>query len=130
MSRMLEVRGVRKAFGGLAALDGLDFHVDEGEIVSIIGPNGAGKSTVFNVVTGLYALDEGDILFRDESILGVPPHLIVKLGIARTFQNVKLFPNMTILENAMVGQHCRSRGGVFGSIFRTPAVRREEEAIR
>jgi ABC-type branched-subunit amino acid transport system ATPase component len=130
MPRMLEARGVRKAFGGLAALDGLDFHVDEGEIVSIIGPNGAGKSTVFNVVTGLYELDDGDILFRDESILGVPPHLIVKLGIARTFQNVKLFPNMTILENAMVGQHCRSKGGVFGSIVRTPAVRREEEAIR
>jgi branched-chain amino acid transport system ATP-binding protein len=128
--RMLEVRGVRKAFGGLAALDGLDFHVEEGEIVSVIGPNGAGKSTVFNVITGLYVVDEGDILYREESILGVPPHLIVKLGIARTFQNVKLFPNMTILENAMVGQHCRSKGGVFGSIVRTPAVRREEAAVR
>jgi branched-chain amino acid transport system ATP-binding protein len=130
VTKMLEVHGVRKAFGGLAALDGLEFSVDEGEIVSIIGPNGAGKSTVFNVITGLYELDDGDIVYRNESILGVPPHLIVKLGIARTFQNVKLFPNMTILENAMVGQHCRSKGGVFGSIVRTPAVRREEAEIR
>jgi branched-chain amino acid transport system ATP-binding protein len=127
---LLEARQIRKSFGGLAALDGLDVHVDEGEIVSVIGPNGAGKSTLFNVITAQYAPDEGDVLFRGESILALRPHQIVKIGIARTFQNVKLFPNMTILENAMVGQHCRSKGGMFGAILRTPKIRREEEQIR
>jgi branched-chain amino acid transport system ATP-binding protein len=127
---LMEVRELHKAFGGLAALNGLDMVVREGEIVSVIGPNGAGKSTLFNVITGLYDPEGGDILFRGESIIGFLPHQIVKLGIARTFQNVKLFPNMTILENAMVGQHCRTRAGVFGSVLRTPRVRREEERIR
>jgi ABC-type branched-subunit amino acid transport system ATPase component len=127
---LLEVDGVTKRFGGLAALDGLDVRVREGEIVSVIGPNGAGKSTLFNVVTGLYDPDNGDVRFRGESIVGRPPNQIVKLGIARTFQNVHLFPNMTVLENAMVGQHCRTSAGVFGSIVRTPAVRREEQRIR
>jgi branched-chain amino acid transport system ATP-binding protein len=127
---LIEVHDLHKAFGGLAALNGLDMVVHEGEIVSVIGPNGAGKSTLFNVITGLYDPEGGDILFRGESIIGYLPHQIVKLGIARTFQNVKLFPNMTILENAMVGQHCRTRAGVFGSVLRTPRVRREEERIR
>jgi ABC-type branched-subunit amino acid transport system ATPase component len=130
VSAILEVQGLHKAFGGLAALDDLDFAVEEGEIVSIIGPNGAGKSTVFNVITGIYTPDAGDIRFHGESVVGLRPNQIVKLGIARTFQNVRLFPNMTVLENAMVGQHCRSRAGVFGSILRTPGVRREEERIR
>ena len=130
MTTVLEVVGVRKSFGGLAALDGLDFHVDEGEIVSVIGPNGAGKSTVFNVITGLYEPDEGDIVYFGESIVGLRPNQIVKVGIARTFQNVKLFANMTVLENAMVGQHCRSKAGVFGSIIRTKRVATEERAIR
>ncbi len=127
---LLQVDGVTKRFGGLAALDGLDVHVNDGEIVSVIGPNGAGKSTMFNVITGLYDPDHGDVRFRGESIVGRPPNQIVKLGIARTFQNVHLFPNMTVLENAMVGQHCRTKAGVFGSIVRTPAVRREEQRIR
>ncbi|MGZ8577990.1 MAG: ABC transporter ATP-binding protein [Actinomycetota bacterium] len=130
MTRVLEVSGVRKSFGGLAALDGLDFYVDEGEIVSVIGPNGAGKSTVFNVITGLYEPDEGDIRYFGESIVGVRPNQIVKVGIARTFQNVRLFANMTVLENAMVGQHCRSKAGVFGSILRTKRVATEEKQIR
>ena len=127
---LLDVRGVSKHFGGLYALSGLDFAVEEGEIVSIIGPNGAGKSTVFNVITGLYAPDDGDVAFRGESIVGLTPNQITRLGIARTFQTVHLFPNMTVLENAMVGQHCRSRTTVFGSVFRTPAMRREERSIR
>jgi branched-chain amino acid transport system ATP-binding protein len=127
---VLEVRGLQKHFGGLYALSGLDMDVHEGEIVSVIGPNGAGKSTMFNVVTGIYPPDDGDILYRGRSIVGLRPHQVVKLGIARTFQTVRLFPNMTILENAMVGQHCRSRGGLFGSILRTPNVRAEEERIR
>ena len=127
---VLEVRGLHKHFGGVDALSGLELEVHEGEIVSVIGPNGAGKSTLFNVVTGIYAPEEGDIRYRGRSIVGLRPHQVVKLGIARTFQSVRLFPNMTILENAMVGQHCRSRGGLFGSIVRTPAIRREEERIR
>jgi ABC-type branched-subunit amino acid transport system ATPase component len=127
---LLDVRGVSKHFGGLYALSGLDFAVEEGEIVSIIGPNGAGKSTVFNVITGLYAPDGGDVVFRGESIVGLTPNQITRLGIARTFQTVHLFPNMTVLENAMVGQHCRSRTTVFGAVFRTPSMRREERSIR
>ena len=108
---LLEIKGVRKQFGGLSALAGLDMHVNAGEILSVIGPNGAGKSTLFNVITGLYAPDDGDITFRGESIVGLRPHQVARLGIARTFQNVHLFPNMTVLENAMVGQHCRSKSG-------------------
>jgi branched-chain amino acid transport system ATP-binding protein len=127
---LLEVRGVSKHFGGLYALSGLDFTVEQGEILSIIGPNGAGKSTVFNVITGLYAPDEGDVVFRGQSLVGLTPNQITRLGIARTFQTVHLFPNMTVLENAMVGQHCRSRATVVGAIFRTPATRHEERRIR
>lgn len=130
MNPMLEVSGVSKHFGGLYALNGLDFSVNENEIVSLIGPNGAGKSTVFNVITGLYTPDGGDVAFLGESILGRLPSQVTKLGIARTFQNVKLFPNMTVLENAMVGQHCRTKAGVFGALMRSPATRREEAAIR
>jgi branched-chain amino acid transport system ATP-binding protein len=98
--------------------------------VSVIGPNGAGKSTMFNVITGLYEPDDGTIRFRGDGIVGLAPNRITKLGIARTFQTVHLFPNMTILENAMVGQHCRTRSGVLGSVLRLPATRREEEQIR
>jgi branched-chain amino acid transport system ATP-binding protein len=130
VSALLEVAGVSKHFGGLYALNGLDLHVNEHEIVSVIGPNGAGKSTVFNVITGLYTPDGGDVVFRGESILGRAPSQVTRLGIARTFQNVKLFPNMTVLENAMVGQHCRTKAGIFGALIRTPATRREEEGIR
>ena len=130
MTALLEVLGVEKRFGGLAALDGLDLHVEEGEIVSVIGPNGAGKSTLFNVVTGLYPPDAGDIRFTGRSIVGMPPHQITKLGVARTFQTVHLFPNMTVLENAMVGQHCRTRSGVLGAIVQLPSTRREERMVR
>ncbi len=130
MTTILETRGVRMAFGGLAALNGLDMEVEEGTITSVIGPNGAGKTTLFNVISGLYHPDRGEILFGGRPIHHLAPHQISKLGIARTFQTVHLFPNMTILENAMVGQHTRSRTGVFGAILRTPGVRREEERIR
>ena len=127
---LLEVVGVTKRFGGLSALNDLSFEVGEGDIVLVIGPNGAGKSTVFNVITGLYPPDEGSVRFRGQSIVGLSPNRITKAGIARTFQNVHLFPNMSVLENAMIGQHCRTKAGVFGSIVRTPRVRREEQAIR
>jgi ABC-type branched-subunit amino acid transport system ATPase component len=129
-ARLLELEGVAKHFGGLYALSGLDMHVDPGEIVSVIGPNGAGKSTMFNVVTGLYGPDDGDVRFKGDSIVGLAPNRITRLGIARTFQTVHLFPNMTVLENAMVGQHCRGRSGVLGAVLRPPGTRREEERIR
>ncbi len=129
-THLLELAGVAKSFGGLYALSGLDLYVDEGEIVSVIGPNGAGKSTMYNVVTGLYAPDDGDVRFRGDSIVGLAPNRITRLGIARTFQTVHLFPNMTVLENAMVGQHCRGRSGVLGAVLRLPGTRREEERIR
>jgi branched-chain amino acid transport system ATP-binding protein len=129
-AHLLELRRVAKHFGGLYALSGLDLHVDEGEIVSVIGPNGAGKSTMFNVVTGLYPPDDGDVRFRNETIVGLAPNRITRLGIARTFQTVHLFSNMTVLENAMVGQHCRGKAGVVGSVIRLPGTRREEERIR
>lgn len=129
-THLLELRNVAKHFGGLYALSGLDMHVDRGEIVSVIGPNGAGKSTMFNVVTGLYGPDDGDVLFEGQRIVGFAPNQITRMGIARTFQTVHLFPNMTVLENAMVGQHSRSRSGLLGAILRPPGTRREEERIR
>jgi branched-chain amino acid transport system ATP-binding protein len=127
---LLQLRNVAKHFGGMYALLGLDMQVNEEEIVSVIGPNGAGKSTMFNVVTGLYEPDDGDVLFKGQSVVGLAPNQITRLGIARTFQTVHLFPNMTVLENAMVGQHCRTRSGVFGAILRPPRTQREEERIR
>ena len=127
---MLDITGVSKRFAGLHALDDLDFHVDQGEIVSVIGPNGAGKTTFFNTITGLYPPDSGDIVFEGSNVTGLPPSEITKRGIARTFQNVRLFPNMTVMENVMVAQHCRTRTGPIGAILRTPGFKKEEEEIR
>jgi branched-chain amino acid transport system ATP-binding protein len=130
LTPILEVSGVTKRFGGLAALDGLDLHVDEGEIVSVIGPNGAGKTTLFNTITGLYAPDYGDVRFEGQSIAGLKPSKITRIGISRTFQTVHLFSNMTVLENAMVGQHCRGRAGLVSSVLRLPGQRKEEKRIQ
>ncbi|HEX9863692.1 MAG TPA: ABC transporter ATP-binding protein [Acidimicrobiia bacterium] len=126
---LLEINGLSKDFGGLRAINGLDIHVDEGEIVSVIGPNGAGKTTFFNLITGMETPDEGNILFGDLNVVGLRPNQILQLGMARTFQNVRLFPAMTVLENVMVGQHCRTRAGVLGAIFKTPGQRAEEAII-
>lgn len=126
---LLEINGFAKRFGGLNALNGVDFHIDEGEIVSIIGPNGAGKTTFFNVLSGMYAPDTGEALFKGQNIAGLSSDQIVKLGIARTFQNVRLFPNMTVLENVMVSQHCRTKRSVLSTLFRTPSFIREEAEI-
>jgi branched-chain amino acid transport system ATP-binding protein len=132
VTTVLEVRGLKKRFGGLYAVSDLEFQVNEGEIVSIIGPNGAGKTTMFNLITGMYTPDDGQIVFDGQEIVGLKPNQITKLGIARTFQTVHLFPNMTVLENAMVGQHCRTRAGVVSAVLKPilPTVQREEERIR
>ena len=126
---MLEIRRLAKSFGGVNALAGVDLVVGDGEIVSLIGPNGAGKTSFFNVVTGIFAPDGGDIRFEGRSVVGLEPSEITEAGIARTFQNVRLFPNMTVLENVMVAQHCRTRAGTFRSVLRTPFMRREEAEI-
>ena len=128
--RLLEIRNLQVTFGGLDALSGFDFAVDEGEIVSVIGPNGAGKPTFFNLISGLVAPTEGEILFEGDSIVGLDPSIVTSLGIARTFQNVRLFPNMTILENVMVAQHCRTSQLVFGALMQTKAFKQEEREIR
>jgi ABC-type branched-subunit amino acid transport system ATPase component len=127
---LLEVKGLSRRFGGVRAVDGVDFHTDQGEIVGVIGPNGAGKTTLFNIVTGFYDPDEGAILFDGHNLSGLKPNQITKLGIARTFQAVRLFPNMTVLENAMVGLHARTRSGVTGTVLGLPRTRREEEETR
>jgi len=126
----LEALSVSKVFGGIAALDHIDLSIKEGEILGLIGPNGAGKTTFFNVLTGLYKPDKGEILFRDQRIDGLQPHQIATLGIARTFQNIRLFPNMTAMENVMVSRHCRTQSEFFPTIFMLPSFRREEQEIQ
>jgi ABC-type branched-subunit amino acid transport system ATPase component len=127
--RLLELKGISKAFGGLQVIDGLDLHVDEGEIVSVIGPNGAGKTTLFNLVTGVYEPDHGQILLDGASLVGLAPHTITERGVARTFQTLRLFLNMTVKENVMAAAYGRTKAGVFRSILRTPGMRREEREI-
>ena len=129
MARLLELQGVSKAFGGLQVISELDLHVDEHEIVSVIGPNGAGKTTLFNLVTGVYEPDGGDILFEGESIVGLAPNKITRRGIARTFQTLRLFLNMTVKENVMAAAYGHTHAGVVRSVLRTPGMRREEREI-
>ena len=126
---VLEVTGVSKRFGGLAALTGVSLAVGRGEIFGLIGPNGAGKTTLFNILTGLYHPDAGEIAFNGARLTGMKPHQVAEHGIARTFQNIRLFPNMSALENVMVGRHVRTRAGVGGAVLRNAATRAEEAAI-
>ncbi len=127
---LLEVKGLSLAFGGLACIDHLDLVVGEGEIVSVIGPNGAGKTTLFNVITGVYPPDDGDITFEGQSIVGLDPHRIARRGIARTFQTLRLFLNMTVKENVMSAAYGHTKAGVLRSVLRTPGMRREEKEIK
>lgn len=123
---MLEVKDITKVFGGIVAVDHVSFHVDRGEIISIIGPNGAGKTTVFNMLTGVYNVDEGEILFEGKPIHNLKPQEIVKRGISRTFQNIRLFKDMRVIENVLVGTHIRTKYTFLDSIFRTPKFRKLE----
>jgi branched-chain amino acid transport system ATP-binding protein len=126
----LELENVSVRFGGLLALSKLSFTIESGEILGLIGPNGAGKTTVFNVLTGVYGISQGDVRFNGRSIVGKRPYQILAWGIARTFQNIRLFGNMTALENAMVALHSRSRVGVVGAILHSRRQQREEAHIR
>lgn len=129
MDKILEMSSVTKSFGGLTALTNVSFSVIQGQIKSLIGPNGAGKTTLYNIVTGIESLTAGEIWFLGERIDGLKPHVITDKGIARTFQNVELFENMSVIENVMLGRHARTRAGVLGGALKLPAARREEEAI-
>lgn len=122
----LEVKGITKQFGGLVAVDDVSFEVEKGEIISIIGPNGAGKTTVFNMLTGVYQIDKGEIIFEGQPIHNKTPREIVKAGISRTFQNIRLFGNMRVIENVLVGTQIRTEYTFFDSFFRTRRFRKEE----
>lgn len=132
MKPVLEVNGLSMQFGGLKAVSTVDLCVNEGEVVALIGPNGAGKTTFFNCITGIYVPTEGDVHLHEPwgeklRLNGRKPHAITSLGMARTFQNIRLCPEMTVLENVMVGRHCRTKAGVLGALLRDPATRREEQ---
>lgn len=127
---ILSMENISVRFGGLTALNEISFNIQQGEIIGLIGPNGAGKTTIFNVITGVYHPSEGQVRFMGQDILGLRPHQILAKGIARTFQNIRLFTNMTALENAMVALHARSKSGVLGAILHTPHQQLEERAIR
>ena len=128
--RVLETTQLVKAFGGLVAVNKVDFHADENEIVGLIGPNGAGKTTLFNAITGVYGPTSGTIRFKGREIAGMLPSKVTKLGVARTFQSIRLFNEMTALENVMVGRHCRTQSGVVRVVLRTPGAKREETGVR
>lgn len=139
MDTILEVNDLTMDFGGLRALDHLNLDIRKGEIVALIGPNGAGKTTFFNCITGIYLPTSGDVIIsppkkatgskKRERINGLKPNQVTERGMARTFQNIRLFPNMTVLENVMIGRHCRTHAGVAGAVFRNRKMVREEQAI-
>ncbi|NUA28695.1 ABC transporter ATP-binding protein [Cupriavidus basilensis] len=126
---LLSVQGVNKRFGGLQALSDVGLQIKPGEIYGLIGPNGAGKTTFFNVITGLYTPDSGEFVLGGKAYQPTAVHEVAKAGIARTFQNIRLFGEMTALENVMVGRHVRTKAGLLGAVFRPPSVRREEESV-
>src|SRR6266542_4505180 len=130
MANLLVAQKVRKEFGGLVAVNDVDFTVPERKIVSLIGPNGAGKTTFFNMLTGVYRLTSGAVVFDGVDVTDKPPHAVTALGVGRTFQNIRLFQNMTALENVLVGMHARLKAGIFASVLRTPRVRKEEQEAR
>jgi branched-chain amino acid transport system ATP-binding protein len=130
MADILTAEQVRKEFGGLIAVNDVDFAIPEKSIVSLIGPNGAGKTTFFNMLTGVYKPTAGRIVFDGVDVTGKPPHAVTELGVGRTFQNIRLFPLMTSLENVLVGMHARLSGGIVRSILRTPGLKREEQRAR
>ena len=128
--KILEGSNLTMVFGGLSALNSVDITINEGEVLSVIGPNGAGKTTLFNLLTGVYSPTEGKICYKKKDIRNLKPYEITKMGIARTFQNIRLFADMTVLDNVIIGQHCRTKTGILGAILKTPAVRKEEAQVK
>ncbi|MFZ3579720.1 ABC transporter ATP-binding protein [Virgibacillus sp. DJP39] len=126
---VLEINKVSKQFGGITALSEVSFSIRQGEILGLIGPNGAGKTTMFNMITAMLPPTSGEILLTKQKINGLKPHEITEKGICRTFQNIRLFPEMTVLENVMMGTHCRNTSGVWSSVFRTKSQKQEEQKI-
>lgn len=134
MKPILDVKKLTMDFGGIRALNRLDLDINQGEIVALIGPNGAGKTTFFNCITGIYNPTKGDVLVtppgkKSIRVNGKKPHAVTELGMARTFQNIRLFPTMTVLENVMIGRHCRTKSGILGALLKPPSTRREEKKI-
>ncbi|MBM9511662.1 ABC transporter ATP-binding protein [Desulfogranum marinum] len=134
MEPILDVKNLTMDFGGIRALDHLSLQIKPGEIVALIGPNGAGKTTFFNCITGIYKPTKGDLLLnppgkKTKKLNGLKPNKVTEQGLARTFQNIRLFPNMTVLENVMIGRHCRTKSKIFGAIFRDPRTKKEEKEI-
>jgi len=127
--RILEAKGITMCFGGLTAVNNVDFHIDDSEIVSLIGPNGAGKTTFFNAITGIYEPTAGEVTFLGEKVKKSKPYEITKMGIGRTFQNIRLFSTMTVLENVMVGQYCRTSSNLLATILKSPKLVKEEKAV-
>ncbi|MGJ0845683.1 ABC transporter ATP-binding protein [Tissierella praeacuta] len=127
--RILEAKGITMCFGGLTAVNNVDFHIDKDEIVSLIGPNGAGKTTFFNAITGIYEPTAGEVTFLGEKVKKSKPYEITKMGIGRTFQNIRLFSTMTVLENVMVGQYCRTSSNLLATILKSPKLVKEEKAV-
>lgn len=125
--RLLRLDDITMKFGGLTAVDTLNLHVDDGDIVALIGPNGAGKTTVFNMITGVYTPTSGDVVFQGVRLNGMTPHKVTRQGVARTFQNIRLFDNMTVLDNVIVGTHARHRSSVVGAVLGLPRFRAEEK---
>jgi branched-chain amino acid transport system ATP-binding protein len=129
VTTLLQAKGISKRFGGVHALDGISFSIARAEIYGLIGPNGAGKTTLFNLLTGIYAPDQGFFLLNERNITGLRPDQVAMAGVARTFQNIRLFANLSALENVMIGRHCRTHAGVVGAILRKPPTLREERQI-
>lgn len=126
---LLEVKGVTKKFGGLTAVDNFSIEIEKGTITGLIGPNGAGKTTVFNLLTGIYPVSSGSIVLDEQDITNNPSHVITQKGLTRTFQNIKLFNNMTVFDNVRIGHHCRGSSTLLGALFRPPSTRREEKEM-
>ncbi|WP_347551591.1 ABC transporter ATP-binding protein [Pseudalkalibacillus hwajinpoensis] len=127
---VLEVKGITKKFGGIQALTDVSFQVDKGEVFGLIGPNGAGKTTMFNIITSMFPPTAGEVVFTNKRLTGKKPYQITKDGVCRTFQNIRLFPEMSVLENVTVGQHCRTSSGVWSGVFKLKSQRMEEEKIK
>ncbi|NMA55341.1 MAG: ABC transporter ATP-binding protein [Firmicutes bacterium] len=127
---ILGIKDLTLRFGGLTAVNHVSFTIEQGSIKSLIGPNGAGKTSLFNCITGFYRAQEGEALFRGDSVMRLKPHRITEMGMARTFQNLRLFKNLTVMENVMSGMHCRTSAGLAGAVLRPPAQRAEEKRIR